>query len=108
MPFNEDFWDDKIKTKDKKSEKERNKILKDLSKKTANYSGADIEAVCREAAMNALRKNMKATEVKKANFDYALKEIHGSLRKAEVSRYESAMDVAKKGTKCDTTPEYMG
>jgi len=82
--------------------------LKELSKKTANYSGADIEAVCREAAMNALRKNMKATEVKKANFDYALKEIHGSLRKAEVSKYKNAVESAKRGTKCDTAPDYMG
>ena len=39
--------------------------LKDLAKKTEEYSGADIEALCREAAMNALRENMKAKEVTK-------------------------------------------
>jgi transitional endoplasmic reticulum ATPase len=82
--------------------------LKELAKKTANYSGADIEAVCREAAMNALRKNMKATEVKKANFEYALKEIHGSLRKSEISKYKNAVESAKRGTKCDTSLDYMG
>ena len=87
---------------------EKSIILKDLAKKTVNYSGADIEAVCREAAMLTLRENMKAKEVKNKHFDAALKEIQGSLRKADVSRYENAIDSAKKGTKCDTAPDYMG
>ena len=82
--------------------------VKELAKKTANYSGADIEAVCREAAMNALRKSMKATDVKKSNFEHALKEITPSLRNAEVSKYQNAVASAKRGTKCDTTPDYMG
>jgi transitional endoplasmic reticulum ATPase len=82
--------------------------LKDLAKKTVNYSGADIEAVCREAAMLALREDMKATEVKKKHFDAGLKEIPGSLRKSEISKYENAVQSAKRGTKCDDGPSYMG
>lgn len=82
--------------------------IADMAKKTKNYSGADIEAVCREAAMLSLRENMKAKDVKKKHFDAALKEIHASLRKAEVNKYQNAVESAKKGTKCDTTPDYMG
>jgi transitional endoplasmic reticulum ATPase len=82
--------------------------MENLAKKTANYSGADIEAVCREAAMLALREDMKAIEVKNKHFEAALKEITGSLRKSEVNKYEKAVQSAKRGTKCDDSPDYMG
>jgi transitional endoplasmic reticulum ATPase len=82
--------------------------MKELAKKTANYSGADIEAVCREAAMLALREDMKATEVKKKHFEAALKEVFGSLRTTEISKYKNAVQSAKRGTNCDDVPSYMG
>ncbi len=88
--------------------KHLDKMMEDLATKTANYSGADIEAVCREAAMLALRADDKATEVKKKHFDLALKEIFGSLRKAEISKYQNAVKSAKRGAKGEDSPDYMG
>ena len=41
----------------------RNKMLKTLGTKAKNYSGADIEAVTREAAINALREEPKRRRV---------------------------------------------
>ena len=53
-----------------------------LAKQTENYSGADIENVCREAGMNAIRDG-KAT-VSSANFEAALKVISPRIVKSDV------------------------
>lgn len=53
--------------------------LKALAAQTKDYTGADIEAVCREAAMAALRKNIKAKEVGMNDFEEAFKEVGPSL-----------------------------
>jgi len=44
-----------------------------------NYSGADIEALCREAAMHALRRDVNAKEVTMMDFQEALKRIGPSV-----------------------------
>ena len=49
--------------------------LETLAEKTEGYVGADIENFVREAAMLALRENMKAKEVKKKHFDQALEKV---------------------------------
>jgi len=42
---------------------------------TQNYSGADIDAFCREAAMHALRRDVNAKEVSMEDFQEAMKRI---------------------------------
>jgi len=49
--------------------------LAELASKTKSYSGADIDAVCREAAMNALRQDINSKEVALADFQKALEKI---------------------------------
>ncbi len=53
--------------------------LEKLAKETQNYSGADIESICREAAMNAVRHDEKANEVTEKNFEEALKTVRPSI-----------------------------
>ena len=53
--------------------------LVQLAAVTKNYTGADIEALCRETAMHALRKDVNATEVAMKNFDEALKRTGPSV-----------------------------
>ncbi|QQG39826.1 MAG: CDC48 family AAA ATPase [Candidatus Aenigmatarchaeota archaeon] len=69
--------------------------LKTLSDKLDGYSGADVEAVCREAALAALRENIGAKTVKTKHFNAALKNVKPSLTK-EVVEYYSKLDMQKK------------
>jgi len=77
-----------------------------LAKQTESYSGADIEAVCREAAMLALREDIKSKLVKKEHFDAALQKVKPSLSKREIEKYVSNLDAAKRGETA-IVPSYM-
>lgn len=50
-----------------------------LARMAAGYSGADVEALCREAALNALRRDMDANEVTLGDFREALDKIKPSI-----------------------------
>jgi transitional endoplasmic reticulum ATPase len=58
--------------------------LKLLAKKAEGYTGADIEGVCREAGMYAIRNNVE--EVNMAHFTDALTEVKPSITKAQIER----------------------
>jgi len=62
--------------------------LKDLAKITKGYSGADIEGVCREAGMIALREDLKSSKVTAQHFTKALEEIKPSVSDYELKRYK--------------------
>ena len=62
--------------------------LKELAKKSENYVGADIESVCREAAIFALREDMKAKEVKLKHFEEALEKVPPSITKEIEESYK--------------------
>ncbi|MBS3069914.1 CDC48 family AAA ATPase [Candidatus Micrarchaeota archaeon] len=53
--------------------------LEEYIKKTDGYSGADLEALVREAGMNALRENINAKSVDRKHFEKALAAIRPSL-----------------------------
>jgi len=50
-----------------------------LAEMTKNYSGADIEALCREAALKALRNDFKSKQVTFADFQEAMKKTGPSV-----------------------------
>jgi transitional endoplasmic reticulum ATPase len=50
-----------------------------LASMAEGYSGADIEAICREAAIIALRDNIEATEVSRRDFEKAMQRVSPSV-----------------------------
>ena len=96
-----------LKIHTKKMPLDKNIDLKKLSKEMKEYSGADIATVAREAAMLALRKDMKAKKVTEKDFKAAMKNVQGSLDEEMKKRYEKKISKnLKKPAK--STPEYMG
>ncbi|MCW4045478.1 MAG: CDC48 family AAA ATPase [Candidatus Bathyarchaeota archaeon] len=65
--------------------------LNQLAAATKYYSGADIESLCREAAMHALRRDVKASEVTMRDFQDALKEVGPSVTPDMEKWYKSFM-----------------
>ncbi|RME78533.1 AAA family ATPase [Candidatus Woesearchaeota archaeon] len=63
--------------------------IKELAAKAEGYVGADIEALCREAALHALRKNMDAKEVSLDDFEDAFKVVRPSVSKEIEEVYKS-------------------
>lgn len=53
--------------------------IKSIAKRTDGFSGADLAAVCREAGMSALRKDLKSEQVTAKDFEDALKDVTPSL-----------------------------
>ncbi len=81
--------------------------LEQLAKDTEGYSGADIEALIREAAMYAMRKSKDAKEVTKKDFDKAMNDIRPSVNEDMNKFYENVMK-KKKAQKVEEVEAYTG
>ncbi|MBW2985312.1 CDC48 family AAA ATPase [Candidatus Woesearchaeota archaeon] len=84
--------------------------LKSLAEKTQGYVGADIEAVCREAAIDALRKDINSKEVSMTNFTKALKIVRASVGREVEERYKEIKNEFSSARAKEITdkPTYMG
>ncbi|MBW2998915.1 AAA family ATPase, partial [Candidatus Woesearchaeota archaeon] len=85
--------------------------VKEMARTSDGYVGADIEAICREAAILALRKNIKAKKVNKNNFDDAMQKVHPSVNKDIKEAYEnlSKQFTMKKGKELqEQSASYFG
>ncbi len=70
--------------------------LADLSE---NYVGADIESLCREAVMLALREDFDSEKVEMRHFRDSFKKVRPALVEGMVEYYEKLQDQFKGGTK---------
>ncbi len=66
---------------------------------TKGYSGADISSVCREAAMNALRRDINAKEVIFSDFEKAKEEVPPSISPEIENWYRSFMNQVRRPQK---------
>ena len=82
--------------------------LEELADLTEGYVGADIEAVCREAVMLALRENMESERVEMRHFLEALKKIKPSITEAMLSFYERFEEKARQERTKVAAKTYLG
>ncbi|MFP4117618.1 MAG: CDC48 family AAA ATPase [Candidatus Woesearchaeota archaeon] len=62
--------------------------LEELSVMTEGYVGADIEVICREAAILALRENIDTHVVLNKHFESAMQKVKGSVSKEIIEMYD--------------------
>ncbi|MFH1510554.1 MAG: CDC48 family AAA ATPase [Candidatus Woesearchaeota archaeon] len=85
--------------------------IKELAEKTEGYVGADIMAVCREAAMLALRQDIKADTISTEHFDLAMKKVPPSITKDIQKAYQEIgkhFSSARAKQMEEERPAYMG
>jgi transitional endoplasmic reticulum ATPase len=64
--------------------------LMHIAQITEGYSGADLENVCREAGMQAIREEMENLEkIENKHFEYAMSKIKSTLPRDIIERYAS-------------------
>jgi transitional endoplasmic reticulum ATPase len=78
----------KIHTKKIPMEKSE-EFLENLAKKTENYSGADLENLCREAVIASLREDINQRHVNEKHFDEAFKVVLPSVDSKVKEYYDS-------------------
>ncbi len=79
-----------------------------LADKTDGYVGSDIESVCREAGMDALRNDIDTEEVTMKDFDTAIDDVKPTATEENLKRYRSMMKRMDDIEKTEDTPDYFG
>ncbi len=72
--------------------------LKQIAKDIEGFSGADIESLCREAAMLSLREDMNASIVLMKHFNDARKKVYASITAETMKFYEKAAERFKRAS----------
>jgi transitional endoplasmic reticulum ATPase len=78
---------------------------------TDGYVGADLENLCREAAMTSLREDPDAVSVEQKHFEKALKVVKASVDKDAMKFYDNmgkALDKKRAGWTKASTGEHDG
>ena len=73
--------------------------IEELADLTDNYVGSDMESLCREAVMLALRENFDTEKVEMKHFRDALKKVRPALAEDMLEYYEKLREQFKGGTK---------
>jgi transitional endoplasmic reticulum ATPase len=84
--------------------------IEEFAEKTEGYVGSDIEGVCREAAMLALRKDINADKVKKEHFEEAMNKVRPSVTKSDMEKYKKIEENYLKSAKAalESSAGYLG
>ncbi|MCZ7392580.1 MAG: CDC48 family AAA ATPase [Candidatus Methanoperedens sp.] len=73
--------------------------IEELADLTDNYVGSDMESLCREAVMLALRENFDTEKVEMRHFKDALKKVRPALAEDMLEYYEKLQEQFKGGAK---------
>jgi transitional endoplasmic reticulum ATPase len=81
--------------------------LRSIAKTAEGYVGADLEALCREAGMEAYREDPDIMNVEQRHFDAALKTVRPSVDADLMKSYEDlGKEMNKRRTSWDNVPFY--
>ena len=81
--------------------------LLSIAEKTDGYVGADLEALCREAAMTAFRENPSVKFINKNHFAASLKTVKPSIDAKMMEGYaQMATEIRKRKSSLDDFPFY--
>jgi transitional endoplasmic reticulum ATPase len=69
--------------------------LEDLASRSEGFSGADLESLCREAALAALRRDINAERVTKIDFEEAFTIVKPSISPQMIREYERMGEVLR-------------
>ncbi len=79
-----------------------------LVAETENFVGGDIEALCREAGMRALRDDFDIEHVSWKHFEKALKDMNPSVSKEIIDRYDKMKkEMRRMSIESSTPPGYI-
>jgi transitional endoplasmic reticulum ATPase len=78
-----------------------------LVEATEYYVGGDIEAICREAGMRALREDMEIEKVSAKHFESAIKDVHASTTKEMLERFRKLDQVLRRVSETDSAAASM-
>lgn len=79
--------------------------LEYLAKETDGYSGADIESLCREAALNAMREDTEANKIEMEHFEEALENSAVSITDEMLDYYDEVNFSRNRMKRSDDTEE---
>ncbi len=82
-----------------------------LVEQTDNFAGSDIEALCREAAMLVLRKDINAREIPMKAFEEALAKARPSITVEDIKKYKEIEEQyikTARGAAIREIPNYFG
>ena len=85
--------------------------LGEIAKATEGFVGADLESVCREAGLLALREDMKVKEVSKKHFETAIKKVNPSVSPDLMDKYKELEENYLRNARAGLTkevPNYFG
>jgi transitional endoplasmic reticulum ATPase len=83
--------------------------IDELAERAEGYVGADIESVCREAALTALRKNKDAIHVTIEDFEEAMAKVKASVSHDSMEKYRKLeQDYLKSAKASLEKPVYLG
>ncbi|MBI2651458.1 CDC48 family AAA ATPase [Candidatus Woesearchaeota archaeon] len=102
---------DKLIKESSEDEGKRIEFLTELAKQTEGYVGSDMEAVCREAAIFALRENKDCKEVSMEHFKKALQKVTPSVDSEIEKVYEemkNSLSSARAKEVQKEKPAYLG
>ena len=98
-----------LKTQTKNMPLDKDVDLEELAKLTENYVGADLAALCREAAIISLREDIYAKKISMKHFEKALEVVKPSVTE-EIKKYYDEMKEKLKATHktMEVVPNYYG